>query len=106
MNINVPQFARDHFWEEPPAGNEEFWSFRFPPQCKAGDELRFRFDGMVVAMATVSRIEPPGQSKCAGTGRFERGWKVFWNPESFHETAEANLWKAMKARSDERWTEN
>jgi hypothetical protein len=83
MNVNVPQFARDHFWEEPPAGSCEFWSFRFPPPCKVGEPLTFKFDGVPVARATVAKIEPPGQSKCDGTGRFGGGWKVFWTPESF-----------------------
>src|SRR4051812_23336374 len=83
MNINVPVLARDHFWEEPPDGHEEFWSFRFPPPCDVGDPLAFRFDGVVKATAIVSRIEPPGKSKCETTGRFERGWKVFWDPTSF-----------------------
>lgn len=26
MNINVPEFAISHFWEEPPAGSWEFWA--------------------------------------------------------------------------------
>jgi hypothetical protein len=83
MNINVPEWAREHFWEEPPAGSTEFWSFRFPPPCKVGDRLFFRFDGVVVAEAVVSFIEKPGQSECEATGRFRSGWKVFWTPESF-----------------------
>lgn len=86
MNINVPEFARNHFWEEPPEGHEEFWSFRFPPPCKAGDTLFFKFDGKIVATAVVKRIEQPGQSKCEGTGRFGNGYKVFWTPESFADT--------------------
>jgi hypothetical protein len=85
MNINIPDFARDHFWEEPPAGHEEFWSFRFPPPCKAGDPLAFKFDGVIVATATVSRVEQPGLTKCAGTGRFGGGFKVYWSPESFRD---------------------
>ena len=83
MNINVPEFARDHFWEEPPANSEEFWGFRFPPPCKVGDPLHFRFDGRIVATARVSRIEQPGQSSCEGTGRFGGTYKVFWTNESF-----------------------
>lgn len=85
MNVNVPPQARDHFWEEPPAGSMEFWSFRFRPPCAVGDELLFRFDGIPVARARVHRIEAPGQSACEGTGRFARGWKVFWTPESFED---------------------
>jgi hypothetical protein len=83
MNINVPVWARDHFWEEPPPGHDEFWSFRFRPPCAPDDRLVFRFDGKPVAEAVVTRIEPPGQSECAGTGRFGSGWKVFWHPGTF-----------------------
>jgi len=86
MNINVPESARDHFWQEPPPGHREFWSFsRFKPPCAVGDVLIFRFDGEAVARAICSEIEPPGQSKCASTGRFERGWKVYWEPETFED---------------------
>lgn len=83
MNINVPLQAESHFWEEPPPGVWEFWSFRFPPPCKVGDPLVFKIRGIVVARAVCARIEPPGQSKCDQTGRFERGHKVYWRPESF-----------------------
>ncbi len=83
MNINVSVAARDHFWVEPSEGSVEFWSFRFPPPCKPGDSLYFRFDGQIVAEAVCHRIEAPGQSKCDSTGKFERGYKVFWLPESF-----------------------
>ena len=83
MNINVPPQARDHFWEEPPPGSHEFWSFRFPPPCKVGERLVFRFDGVVVAEAVCCRIEAPGQSECEGTGRFRRGHKVYWHQSSF-----------------------
>lgn len=83
MNINVPDFARDHFWEAPPPGTWEFWSFRFPPPCKLGEELIFRFDGIPVAKAVVARIEQPGKSACEKTGKFKKGWKVFWKPEDF-----------------------
>lgn len=85
MNINVPEHACDHFWEEPPEGSWEFWAFRFPPPCKVGDKLVFRFDGIPVAEAVCAKIEQPGESKCDATGRFERGYKVFWTPESFVE---------------------
>jgi hypothetical protein len=83
MNINVPEWARSHFWEEPPPDSEEFWSFRFPPPCEVGDVLHFRFDKKLLATAIVDRIERPGQSKCELTGRFGRGWKVFWKPGTF-----------------------
>jgi hypothetical protein len=83
MNVNVPPSARDHFWEEPPPGSIEFWSFRFPPPCKVGDPLVFRFDGVPVARAIVHRIEKPGLSRCERSGGFESGWKVYWLPDSF-----------------------
>lgn len=84
MNINVPLWARDEFWQEPPPGTMEFWGFRFPPPCAVGDRLIFRFDGRAVAEATVARIEPPGASECEHSGRFRNRWKVFWTQESFH----------------------
>jgi hypothetical protein len=85
MNINVPESAQGHFWEEPPEGSEEFWAFRFRPPCQVGDELIFRFDGQPIARAKVSRIEVPGQSECTGSGLFRNRWKVFWRPESFED---------------------
>lgn len=85
MNINVPQFARDHFWEEPPPDSMEFWSFRFPPPCKAGDRLVFRFDGKPVAEAIVHHVEGPGKSRCDSTGKFGNGHKVFWTQDSFRD---------------------
>ena len=88
MNINVPVWARNEFWHEPPEGSCEFWAFRFPPPCKVGDLLDFRFDGIRVASAVCSRIEGPGKSRCDSTGRFARGYKVFWTPESFREDPE------------------
>ena len=99
MNINVPHFAIDHFWEEPPEGSWEFWSFRFPPPCKVGDPLNFRFCGTIIAKAVVAKIEKPGQSKCDGTGRFERGWKVFWTPESFVDLRAGPSWAEKQADS-------
>jgi hypothetical protein len=83
MNINVPISACDHFWQEPPPGHREFWSLRFKPRCQIGDPIRFFVDGKLVAEAVVSEIEPPGRSQCESTGRFARGWKVFWEPQSF-----------------------
>lgn len=85
MNINVAEQARDHFWEEPPSGSYEFWAFRFPPKCKVGDELTFKFDGVVVATAVVALIEPPGQSQCESSGRFKNRYKVYWDPETFED---------------------
>lgn len=84
MNINVKPEHRDHFWDEPPDGFVEFWSFgRWKPPCKAGDPLIFRFDGAMVARAVCHVVEPPGQSKCAHSGRHANGWKVYWLPETF-----------------------
>jgi hypothetical protein len=83
MNINVPESARAEFWEEPPPGNWEFWSFRFKPPCKIGEQLIFRFDKKPVATAVVAKIEPPGKTECERTGRFRSGWKVFWEPQTF-----------------------
>ena len=85
MNINVPEWARGEFWVEPPEGSREFWSFRFPPPCKVGDPLLFKFDGQVVARAKVAAIEPPGKSECEHSGRFRSGWKVFWDPADFED---------------------
>lgn len=83
MNINVPEQARDHFWQEPPQGNWEFWGFRFRPPCKVGDELIFRFDKQPVAKAICAKIEKPGESECEQTGKFRSSWKVYWKPETF-----------------------
>lgn len=85
MNINVPEWAREHFWEEPPEGAEEFWAFRFKPPCRLGEELIFRFDGQPVARARVLRIETPGLSQCEATGKFRPRWKVFWSLDSFED---------------------
>lgn len=89
MNINVPQFARAHFWEEPPSGSAEFWSFRFKPPCSVGDESIFRFDGVPVARATVHEIQKPGVSQCESTGKFRSGWKIVWLNESFEDLRKA-----------------
>jgi hypothetical protein len=83
VNINVPSWAQAHFWEEPPAGAEEFWAFRFAPPCRPGDALVFRFDGVVVAQAVCDRVEPPGESRCDHSGGWEFRYKVFWRPETF-----------------------
>jgi len=85
MKINVPPFARAHFWEEPPEGSMEFWAFRSRPACKIGEQLIFLFDARPVAKAVVAAIEPPGISCCDGSGNFFNHWKVFWKQESFEE---------------------
>jgi len=83
MKINVPDEAKDHFWEEPPAGSEEFWAFVWPVRAKVGDQIFFQMDKKPVAEAVISRIEPPGQSECERTGQYKNRWKVYWTPESF-----------------------
>lgn len=83
MKIQIPLFARDHFWEEPLAGSMEFWGFRWPVKCKVGDVIEFYFDKQLVATAIVAVIEEPNKSKCDGSGRFGNLWKVFWTQESF-----------------------
>jgi hypothetical protein len=83
VNINISTGSYDHFWEEPPLGHMEFWAFRFKPSCQMGEEIIFRFKGQVIAKAKVAFIEGPGHSRCAGTGNFERHWKVFWHPDTF-----------------------
>lgn len=88
MNINVPEWAEAEFWDEPPEGSWEFWSFRFAPPCKVGDPLVFRMRGVVVARAVVAAIEGPGVSKCDHSGRFLAGHKVFWDPADFKEDAQ------------------
>lgn len=85
MRITVPPQAWSHFWEEPPPGSEEFWAFRWPQKVKPGDVIEFVYRGETVASAFCSRVEKPGESKCARTGDFENRWKVFWAPESFQD---------------------
>lgn len=87
MKINVPESEHRHFWEEPPAGHEEFWAFRFKPKASLGDRVVFHMDKQAVAEAVISRIEPPGKTACEQTGRFGNRWKVFWTPESFRKIA-------------------
>jgi hypothetical protein len=81
--IEVPKSARDHFWEPVPDGQWEFWAFRSRPQALKGEKIIFRFDGKPVAEAVVAQVEKPGQSSCSSTGRFEKLWKILWNPTTF-----------------------
>lgn len=85
MNITVTDEALSHFWDEPPQGNWEFWSFRWKPKAQLGDKIYFLHNKTMIATAVIAKIEAPGQSKCELTGKHERGWKVFWTPESFEE---------------------
>jgi len=57
MNINIPDWAIEHFWEEPPEGNWEFWAFRFKPKCQIGDKINFYFQKNLVAQAIVDYID-------------------------------------------------
>lgn len=82
MNVNIPETAIEHFWEENNA-SEEFWSFRFKPPCEVGYDLIFRYNRKPIATAKVLRIEKPGQSKCLNTGKFGNGWKVIWDTKTF-----------------------
>jgi len=81
MKIHVPRSDREYFWEPPPEGAANFWSFKSKPRCKIGDELLFMFDGRPVARARVSGIEPPGIPWREGES-FNQ-WKVFWHQKSF-----------------------
>jgi len=85
MNVTVPEseIANGHFWEEPPAGSEEFWAFRWPVKAQVGDRVVFNLNKKPIAEAVISRIEKPGESECAETGRFGNKWKVFWTQDSF-----------------------
>lgn len=83
MKIQVPEWARKHFWQDPPEGHCEFWAFSWKPKAGIGETIYFYFDNELVAEATIFKIESPNKSKCASTGRFENRWKVFWRPESF-----------------------
>jgi hypothetical protein len=81
--IEIPESARDHFWDEPPAHNYEFWAFRSRPQCLKGERIIFTMDKKPVAETICHHVEKPGTSKCELTGKFEKHWKVYWNPSDF-----------------------
>ena len=81
--IEVPKASREHFWDEPPEGNLEFWAFKDRPRAFYNQKIIFKFDGQPVAEAKVLKIEDPGQSKCDSTGKYEKHWKVFWSPKEF-----------------------
>lgn len=85
MKITVPDFAMDHFWEEPPADSEEFWGFRWKPKAQVGDTIHFMHHGIEIARAIIDRIERPGTAACDRTGKFSRTWNVFWTQESFQD---------------------
>lgn len=83
MIINVPDFAMNHFWEEPPDGSMEFWAFRFPVKAKIGDTIYFKHQKRTIATAIICSIEEPGTIACEQTGKYLNRWKVFWSNESF-----------------------
>jgi len=86
MKINIPDSAISHFFEEPlPEVKEEFWALRYPIKAKEGDVIQFFYNNKEVAKSKISRIEPPGRSKCSSTGRFESRWKVFWKLADFQD---------------------
>jgi ribosomal protein S18 acetylase RimI-like enzyme/predicted GIY-YIG superfamily endonuclease len=83
LQIEVPKSVRTHFWEEPPAGNLEFWAFRHPVNVLPGEKIVFTFNGAPVARTIVHHTEAPGQSKCENTGKYEKHHKVYWDPTTF-----------------------
>jgi hypothetical protein len=85
MKITVNEWAEEHFWEEPPEGAvEEFWALRWPVKASVGDRIEFyNVKKEKIAETVIRRIETPGQSECAGTGKFKNMWKVFWNLDDF-----------------------
>lgn len=84
MNINVPESAIAHFWVEPPPDSIEFWKMRFPPPCKMGETLWFRYQKVIIASAIVSQIihRPRNYTDDKGV-TFGPGFYIYWQPESF-----------------------
>jgi len=83
FKIEVPKSVRTHFWEEPPAGNWEFWAYRHRPSTLPGEKIVFTFDGAPIADAVVHHVEEPGKTKCENTGKYEKHFKVYWEPQTF-----------------------
>jgi hypothetical protein len=81
--IEVPKEARDHFWDEPPAHKMEFWAFRSRPRVLKGERIIFTMDKKPVAESLCAFVEKPGESKCGITGKYEKHWKVYWEPKTF-----------------------
>lgn len=81
--VRVPKPELEHFWHEPPAGSDEFWTLQNTPKKLAIDEhIWFAHDGHLVARAKVSRIES-GEWICSSTGRPWRGCHVAWAASDF-----------------------
>ena len=83
FRIEVPKAVRDHFWEEPPEGNLEFWAYRHAVNVLPGEKIVFTFDGAPIASAVCHHVEEPGQFKCENTGKYEKHHKVYWDPKKF-----------------------
>jgi hypothetical protein len=83
LKINVPDAAMNHFWEEPPEGNWEFWAFTWPVRAKVGDYIYFYNNKKLIVMAVIAKVEKPGESECEKTGKYRNKWKVYWNSDSF-----------------------
>ena len=81
--IEVPKDSRGHFWDEPPAHNLEFWAFKGRPAVLPNEKVYFTFDKMPVAETTVLKVEKPGESICELTGKYEKHWKLYWEPKQF-----------------------
>jgi GNAT superfamily N-acetyltransferase/2'-5' RNA ligase len=101
FKIEVPKASREHFWEEPPEGNLEFWAFRHPIVCLPGEKLVFTFDGTPVAETVVSHTEGPGKTECVNTGKYKDQHKVFWDPKLFKEVGKTASFSFYKAAVDE-----
>lgn len=98
MNINIPESAWAHFWEEPPDGSREFWAFRWKPKCQPGEEITFHYQGTPVARAIVDYVERPGVTRCERTRKYTHRWKVFWKPESFRALIESPVRKSIPCK--------
>lgn len=84
MNINISEESWPEFFHDYGADVQEFWGLgRFKPRCEIGDTIYFRYEGRVVATATVSAIGKPGQDECGHSGKFRNSWKIYWAPRSF-----------------------
>lgn len=81
--IEVPKGARKHFWEEPPAHNNEFWAYKTRPIVLKGERIIFTMDKKPVAETVCAFVQKPGESKCDLTGKYEKHWKVYWKPSDF-----------------------
>ena len=80
MKIHVSD--RELFWDD--LGDWlNFWTFKFRPRCKIGDELLFMVDSRPLARARVSGVEPPGIPWQEGDAELFNQWKVYWYQRTF-----------------------